>query len=51
MKRTTSGSHPAAGKIFKRFKGNLRVFQNHRKQAKIDVSFHPFPLLGPNEPP
>ena len=24
--------------------GNLRVFQNHRKQAKINVVFHRFPL-------
>ena len=31
--------------------GNLRVFQDHRKQAKINVAFHHFPLLGLNEPP
>ena len=31
--------------------GNLRVFQNHRKQAKINVVFHCFPSLGLNEPP
>ena len=29
--------------------GNLRVFQDHRKQAKINV-FHGFPPLG-NKPP
>ena len=27
---------------------NLRVFQNHRKQAKINVVFHHFPSLGLN---
>ena len=27
------------------------VFQNHRKQAKINVAFHHFPLLGLNETP
>ena len=27
-------------------KGKLRVFQNHRKQAKISVVFHHFPSLG-----
>ena len=31
--------------------GNLQVFQNHRKQAKIDVIFHCFPSLGLNQPP
>ena len=30
--------------------GNLRGFQNHRKQAKIYI-FHRFPSLGLNEPP
>ena len=29
--------------------GNLRVFQDHRKQAKINVVFHHFPSLGLNE--
>ena len=32
-------------------KGNKEVFQNHRKQAKIAVVFHHFPLLGLNELP
>ena len=32
-------------------KGNLRVFQSHRKQAKIIVVFHCFPLLGQNKLP
>ena len=32
-------------------KGKLRVFQNHRKQAKINVVFHHFPSLGLNELP
>ena len=31
--------------------GNLQVFQNHRKQAKINVVFHHFPLLGLNKTP
>ena len=31
--------------------GNLRVFQNHRKQAKINVIFHRFPPLGLSKPP
>ena len=26
--------------------GKLRVFQNHMKQAKINILFHCFPLLG-----
>ena len=30
---------------------NLRVFQDHTKQAKINVFFHHFPLLGPNKTP
>ena len=29
--------------------GNLRVFQNHKKQAKINVVFHHFPPLGQNK--
>ena len=32
-------------------KGNLRVFQNHRKQAKINVIFPCFPSLGINKQP
>ena len=31
--------------------GYLRVFQNHRKQAKNNVVFHCFPSLGLKEPP
>ena len=30
---------------------NLQVFQNHTKQAKINVVFHCFPSLGLNESP
>ena len=30
---------------------NLRVFQNNRKQAKINIVFHFFPSLGLNKPP
>ena len=32
-------------------KGNLGVFQNHRKQAKNNVVFHHFPSSGLNETP
>ena len=32
-------------------KGNLWVFQNHRKEAKIVVIFYHLPSLGLNEPP
>ena len=32
-------------------KANLWVFQNHRKQAKINVVSHCFPSLGLNKPP
>ena len=32
-------------------KGNLRFFQNHRKQGKINIVFCHFLLLGINEPP
>ena len=31
--------------------GNLRVSKNYRKQAKIYVVFHRFPLLSQNELP
>ena len=65
MKRTTPGSHQKKlTKIGQPYichrkkesfdssiKGNLQVFQNHRKQAKIKVVFHPFPSLGLNKPP
>ena len=65
MKRTTPGSHPkklnyiGQHNICQRkkesfdssIKGNLQVFQNHRKQAKIKVVFHPFPSLGLNKTP
>ena len=30
-------------------KGNLRVFQNHTKQEKINVVFHHFPSLDLNK--
>ena len=32
-------------------KGNMQVFQNHKKEAKIKVAFHNFPTLGLNVPP
>ena len=32
-------------------KDNLRVFQNHRKEAKFNVVFHHFPSLGLNKTP
>ena len=32
-------------------KANLRVFQNHRKQARINMVSDFFPLLGLNKPP
>ena len=32
-------------------KDKLRVFQNHRKQAKIKVVFHFFSIAGLNKPP
>ena len=32
-------------------KANLQVFQSHRKQAKINIVFHHFPLLGLSKPP
>ena len=31
--------------------GNLQVFQNRRKQGKINVVFHHFPSLGLKETP
>ena len=65
MKRTTPWSHPKKStKIGQPYichgskenfdssiKGNLQVFQNYTKQAKINVVFHHFPLLDVNEPP
>ena len=33
------------------FDSSMKFFQNHRKQAKINVAFHRFLLLGLNEPP
>ena len=65
MKRTPPGSHQKnSTKIGQPYicqqtkesfhssiKGNLQVFQNHRKQAKINVFFYHFPSLGLNEPP
>ena len=32
-------------------KANLQAFQNHRKQAKININFYCFSLLGLSEPP
>ena len=32
-------------------KANMQVFQNQRKQAKIDIVLYRFPLLGLNKPP
>ena len=63
MKRTIPGSHQKKltkiGQLYicQRTKessnssidGNLRAFQNHRKQAKMNVVFHHFPSLGLNE--
>ena len=56
MKPNTPGGHPNSTKIGQPYicqrskecfdlsiKGNLRAFQNHRKQAKIDVYFYRFP--------
>ena len=66
MKRNTPGSHQKKKStkigqpyICQRTKesfnslidGNLQVFQYHRKQAKINIVFHGFPLLGLNKPP
>ena len=65
MKRTTLGSYQKKWtKIGQPFicqrtkesfnssmKGKLRVFQNHRKQGKINGFFHHFPSLGINERP
>ena len=65
MKPTTPGSHPKnSTKIGQPYicrqtkecfdlsiKANLRVFQNHRKQVKINNIVYRFPLLGLSEPP
>ena len=62
MRRTTLGSHQNNSikigqpyicqrkkeSLDSSIKGNLRVFQNHRKQAKTNVVFHPFASLGLN---
>ena len=64
MKHTTPGSHqkkstkigqpyicqPTKESFDSSINGNSRVFQNHRKQAKINAVFHHFPSLGLNEP-
>ena len=63
MKRTTPGSHKIfftkIGQPYicqrtkesfdSSIKGNLQVFQSHRKQVKFNVFFHRFPSLGQNE--
>ena len=65
MKRTTPGSHQknltkiGQPYIYQQTKesfdssinGNLRGFQNHRKQGKINDVFYHFPSLGLNETP
>ena len=65
MKPTTPGSHQKnwtkigqpyicqrTKEIFDSSKkGSLRVFQNYRKQAKINIVSHYFPLLGLDETP
>ena len=65
MKRSTPGSHQknltkigqpyichrTRESFHSSIKGNLQVFQNHRRQTKINVVFHHFPSLGLNEPP
>ena len=43
--------HQTKGSFDSLIKCNLQVFQNHTKQAKINVVFHHFPLLGLNKPP
>ena len=66
MKRTTPGSHKknltkigqpqpyicqqTKENFDSSMKSNLRIFQNHRKQAKVNVVFHHFPSLGLDEP-
>ena len=64
MKTTTPGPQKNSTKICQTYiclltkecfdssiKGNLQVFQNHRKQAKIKVVFHHFPSLVLNKTP
>ena len=66
MKPTTPGSHQKKSTkiigqpyicqrtkecFYLLIKANLQVFQNHRKQAKIDIVFYCFPLLGLSKPP
>ena len=65
MKHTTPGSHQKKStKIGQSYicqqtkesfnsctNGNLRVFQNHTKQAKNTFIFYHFPFLGLNETP
>ena len=65
MKRTTPGSHPKKStkigqpyicqqtkeSFHSSISCRLWAFQNHTKQAKINVLFYHFPSLGLNEPP
>ena len=65
MKRTPPGSHQKNSTkigqpyICQQIKevfnssidGNLQIFQNHKKQANINVIFHNFSSLGLNKTP
>ena len=42
--------HQTKARFESSIKANLRVFQNHRKQAKINIVFYRFPLLGLSKP-
>ena len=43
--------HQANKSFDSSIKANLQVYQNHRKQAKINIVFYHFPLLGLSKPP
>ena len=66
MKRSTPGSHQKKFDLYQStlhicpqtkesfgllINGNLLVFKNQRKQAKINIVFHRFPSLSLNEAP
>ena len=47
----TCNYHPTIKSLDSSRKAKLRVFQNRRKQAIINISFNNFSLFGLNKPP